>query len=91
MVRSLTADEKEYLFDAMYGYLNGYNDIGENEYPKLTVDKLALYGYETIEFDKEYGNADATAIYFCGKDAVMETCREMIRAEKDFSEVCIDW
>lgn len=91
MARKLTDDQREYLFDAAYGYLNGYNDIGEQDYPKLTVAELVEYGYDTIEFDRAQGDPTATAIYFCGKDAIMSELEKMIRTESDFAAVCIDW
>lgn len=91
MARKITDDQREYLFDAAYGYLNGHNDIGEQDYPKLTVTELVKYGYDTIEFDRSCGDPTAQAIYFCGKDAIMSELEKMIRAESDFSEVCVDW
>lgn len=91
MARQLTQSEKEYLSDAMRGYLNGFNDCGEEEYPKLTVEKLALYGYETIEFDGKYGEVRAKKMYFCGKDAIISEAKKIIKADAEYRDVCIDW
>lgn len=91
MANEMSQKKREYLFDAAYGYLNGYNDIGEADYPKLTVAELVEYGYDTIEFDRAHGDPTACAIYFCGKDAIISELEKMIRSEEDFAAVCVDW
>lgn len=93
MARKLKAAEREYVRDAAFGYLNGFNDIGEAEYPKLTVAELVRYAYETIEFDREYGTLerDVAGIYFAGRKEIEAEAERIIRSDSEFSEVCIDW
>lgn len=97
MSHNLTEREKEYLFEAVYGYLNGFNDIGwfpdnpdDPGYPPLTCEELVQYGYKTIAFERD---TDPTyqSIYFAGRDAIEAELERIIRAEPDFQAVVTDW
>lgn len=95
MARQLTEDEKEYLTEAVWGYLNGFNDCGpdpEDGYPPQTLEWLVDYGYKTIAYDLERGgDPRARKLYFCGEEAIREECRKIILCDPEFSNVCIDW
>lgn len=88
MARKLTENEREYLRDEMRGYLNGHNDIGPEEYPKISAERLAGYAYDSIAFDAKHGEIAPKRIYFCGKEGILAACREIIESDWELAELC---
>lgn len=87
---ALTKNQKEYLHDAAYGYVNGYYDEGKREYPPMPLRDLKLYAWETIAWERDV-EPMAKAIYFNGKQKTLAIIEELIKADSEFAVVLTDY
>lgn len=85
----LTDKQAEYLHDAAYGYLNGYYDEGEEEYPPMKMEELKTYAWDTIAWEREF-EPMARAIYFKGKKNVMAQIERIILEDHEFNAIVTD-
>lgn len=82
--------QKEYLKDAAFGYLNGFNDVGRDEYPPMTLKELIAYTWETIAYERELEPA-ARSIYFTGKANATREIERIIKSDSEFKAIVTDW
>ena len=82
-MRNLENQAKEFISDAFWGYANGIEDCGIEDYPLLTKEEYKDYIWKTLEYEKNIivNGVERKHIYFLGKMNFLKLVDEFLDNE----------